>query len=54
MIDSSSNNTYQQTLSEPILIRGIGLHSGIEVSMKLIPAEANFGIKFYRTDLKGN
>ena len=54
MIDTSNNNTYQQTLSEQILIRGIGLHSGIKVSMKLIPAEANFGIKFYRTDLKKN
>ena len=54
MIDSSNNNTNQQTLSEPLLIKGIGLHSGIEVSMKLIPAEANFGIKFYRTDLKKN
>ena len=54
MIDSSNNNTYQQTLSEPLLIQGIGLHSGIEVSMKLIPAESNTGIKFYRTDLKKN
>ena len=54
MIDSSNNNTYQQTLSEPLLIEGIGLHSGIEVSMKLIPAESNTGIKFYRTDLKKN
>ncbi len=54
MIDTSNNNTNQQTLSEPLLIKGIGLHSGIEVSMKLIPAEENFGIKFYRTDLKEN
>merc|ERR1712224_898529 len=32
----------------------MGLHSGINVSMKLLPAEADFGIKFYRTDLKDN
>ena len=48
------NNINQQTLSAPILIKGIGLHSGIEVSMKLLPAEADFGIKFYRTDIDNN
>ena len=48
------NNINQQTLSAPILIKGIGLHSGIEVSMKLLPAEADFGIKFYRTDISNN
>ena len=30
------------------------MHSGIEVSMKLLPAEADFGIKFYRTDIDNN
>ncbi len=53
MIDINKN-IVQQTLSEQILIEGIGLHSGINVSMKLIPAEANYGIKFHRTDLKTN
>ena len=48
------NNINQQTISNPIIISGIGLHSGVEVSMKLIPAEADFGIKFYRTDLTSN
>ena len=50
MIDIN-NNFNQQTLARPIFIKGIGLHSGINVLMKLLPAEANFGIKFYRTDL---
>ncbi len=54
MIDTNSNNIYQQTISAPISINGIGLHSGINVSMKLLPAEADFGIKFYRTDLNSN
>ena len=48
------NNFNQQTISKPILIKGIGLHSGITVSMKLLPEEADFGIKFYRTDLDSN
>ena len=54
MIDISLNNTNQQTISSPISMNGIGLHSGINTSMKLLPAEADFGIKFYRTDLKKN
>tara|TARA_B100000242_G_scaffold283826_1_gene246481 strand:+ start:83 stop:952 length:870 start_codon:yes stop_codon:yes gene_type:complete len=53
MIDIN-NNLKQQTLSQPILINGIGLHSGVNVQMKLLPAEANFGIKFFRTDLDKN
>ncbi len=53
MIDIN-NNISQQTLSRPISFQGIGLHSGVEVSMKLLPAERDFGIKFYRTDLKSN
>ena len=53
MIDIN-NNSKQQTLSQPILINGIGLHSGVNVQMKLLPAEANFGIKFFRTDLDKN
>ncbi len=47
-------NIAQQTLSKTTIINGVGLHSGINVSMKLIPAEADFGIKFYRTDLVEN
>ena len=48
------DNINQQTISKPITISGIGLHTGINVSMKLIPAQADFGIKFYRTDLISN
>ncbi len=53
MIDINQDND-QQTLSQPITIDGVGLHTGINVSMKLIPAEADFGIKFYRTDQTSN
>ena len=48
------DNIHQQTISKPITISGIGLHTGIDVSMRLIPAQADFGIKFYRTDLTSN
>ncbi len=51
MIDILNNSIDQQTISKPVTINGIGLHSGLKVSMKLIPAEADFGIKFIRKDL---
>ena len=54
MIDIQNNSNNQQTISKPISVKGIGLHSGINVSMKLYPAEANYGIKFVRKDLSGN
>ncbi len=52
MINILNNSSHQQTIAKPLLINGIGLHSGEDVSMKLIPAEADCGIKFIRTDLK--
>ena len=54
MIDVSNKFNNQQTIAEPVSINGIGLHSGVNVSMKLIPAEADFGIKFVRKDLTKN
>ena len=53
MIDINKNIS-QQTIAKPITIDGIGLHSGINVSMHLFPAETDFGIQFYRTDLTSN
>jgi UDP-3-O-[3-hydroxymyristoyl] N-acetylglucosamine deacetylase / 3-hydroxyacyl-[acyl-carrier-protein] dehydratase len=44
----------QHTLSQPISISGVGIHSGASVNMTLEPAETNTGIVFQRTDLEGN
>lgn len=41
----------QQTLAAPVAFEGRGLHSGRAVHMRLLPAPANHGIKFQRTDL---
>ena len=54
MIDHLQTNIYQQTLLEPLEINGVGLHSGVNVKIKLIPAETDYGVKFVRTDLKQN
>ena len=44
----------QKTLNKPVEIKGIGLHSGKEVSLRILPAEPNTGIQFKRTDLKSD
>jgi len=44
----------QKTIKKPISLKGIGLHTGEPVNMKINPAEPNTGIVFKRTDLKNN
>jgi UDP-3-O-[3-hydroxymyristoyl] N-acetylglucosamine deacetylase len=41
----------EQTIAEAIEFTGIGLHSGVQVSMRLLPAPGGSGIVFRRTDL---
>jgi UDP-3-O-[3-hydroxymyristoyl] N-acetylglucosamine deacetylase len=41
----------QRTVQREVSCRGIGLHSGAKVSMKLRPAPPNFGVRFRRMDL---
>ena len=44
MIDINSNKQNQQTIKEAISISGIGLHSGKQVDMKLVPAEVDLSL----------
>lgn len=46
-------NPYQSTIKKSIDFKGVGLHSGRQVSMRLMPAEPNSGILFIRADLPG-
>lgn len=41
----------QTTLSENLILSGIGLHSGCEVNLNILPAPADAGIVFHRVDL---
>jgi UDP-3-O-[3-hydroxymyristoyl] N-acetylglucosamine deacetylase len=41
---------YQATIAHPVLISGIGLHSGLRIHLSLRPAEAGTGVVFHRTD----
>jgi UDP-3-O-[3-hydroxymyristoyl] N-acetylglucosamine deacetylase len=40
----------QKTLSKSVSINGMGLHSGVNVHLKMHPAAVNHGIVFKRTD----
>ena len=44
----------QKTIKSPLKFAGIGLHSGKNVKVSLLPAEPNSGIIFKRVDLKIN
>lgn len=43
---------YQKTIKREIQFKGVGLHNGKKVNMKLVPAAPNHGIVFKRIDLK--
>ena len=45
---------YQKTTQKTVNLRGIGLHSGNETGIKILPGKANQGIIFKRVDLKIN
>ncbi len=41
----------EQTIRTPVEFRGVGLHSGAPVHLRILPAAAGSGIVFRRTDL---
>lgn len=48
------NNSFQHTINKIITLNGIGLHSGKNTKIKLIPADSDHGIMFVRKDLHEN
>jgi len=40
----------QQTISHPVEISGVGFFTGVDVTLKMLPAPAHTGIVFQRTD----
>ena len=44
----------QKTINNPIQLKGIGLHNGVNVEITIKPAEENSGINFYRVDLNNS
>jgi UDP-3-O-[3-hydroxymyristoyl] N-acetylglucosamine deacetylase len=43
---------FETTVARPVSLSGIGLHSGVPVSIRILPAPAASGILFERTDLE--
>ena len=46
-------NKKQHTLTAPIELAGVGLHTGEKVKVIIEPAAENHGYKFQRTDIEG-
>jgi UDP-3-O-[3-hydroxymyristoyl] N-acetylglucosamine deacetylase len=42
---------FENTVQRPVEARGVGLHSGVPVSIRILPAPPSTGIVFVRTDL---
>ena len=43
----------QKTIKEAVSLKGVGLHTGLEVTLTFKPAAANSGLSFKRVDLEG-
>ena len=43
----------QKTIKKSVTLKGVGLHTGENVTMKFVPAEVNHGFAFKRIDLEG-
>ena len=44
----------QHTIEKKGSISGVGLHTGKKCEMTFVPASPGYGVKFIRTDLKGD
>src|ERR1700723_1344912 len=42
---------FETTVQRPVEAKGVGLHSGVQVSIRILPAPPSTGIVFLRTDL---
>ena len=43
----------QKTINNSATISGVGIHTGVHTNLTLLPAKANTGIRFIRSDLEG-
>lgn len=44
---------FERTIQQPVEVEGVGLHSGVPVRARILPAPAGSGIVFERVDLDG-
>ena len=50
---SDLSSRYECTIGRPVSSRGVGLHSGVSVGIRLTPSGSGTGVVFVRTDLDG-
>lgn len=53
ILPKSNRIVRQKTIACPLFFAGTGLHTGIHVSVELLPAPENHGVVFSRADLPG-
>jgi len=53
-VSSAPDAARQSTLSQPLTQVGVGLHSGVETRVQILPAAPDTGRIFRRTDLPGS
>lgn len=53
LLNSPESYRVQKSLKTTATLRGVGLHSGIPCVVRVLPAPANHGIVFVRSDLPG-
>src|SRR4051812_6576746 len=51
--DMNPFSARQTTVAEPVEVSGIGLHTGVPVTLRLLPAPPDTGYVFRRSDLGG-
>src|SRR3954462_3960450 len=51
--DMNLSSARQTTVADPVEVSGIGLHTGVPVTLRLLPAPPDTGYVFKRTDLGG-
>ena len=49
--DSQAIKDNQRTIAKEVFLNGVGLHTGTAISVRVLPAPADTGILFVRTDL---
>ncbi len=54
MLNKQTMSNKQKTIQKEVTLSGVGLHTGIEVTMIFKPAPANHGFAFMRVDLEGH
>lgn len=50
---ASNTNNKQRTIKKEVTLKGVGLHTGENVTIKFVPAQVNHGYAFKRVDLEG-